>query len=139
MIIQIVKKLIDLLRYYSTYNETELTSLKQYVTRMKPEQKFIYYITGESVELAKKSPFLEELTARDYEVLYFVEPIDEYILQHLTEYEGKKLLSVTREGLEFGDEETKKSQLEKDKKTFENLTKYLKKNISWRYYESRSK
>jgi len=124
------KRLIDLCRYQSSKTNTtseELTSLKEYVSRMKPGQKHIYYIAGESIESVKKSPFLEELESRDLEVLYFVDPIDEYVLQHLTEYDSKPLQSTTREGLEFGDETDKKTQLEEDQKTFEPLTKFMKK------------
>lgn len=121
------KKLIDLCRWQSTKSGENLISLKDYVASMKEKQKHIYYITGESIEAIKKSPLLEELEARDLEVLYFVDPIDEYTLQHLTEYDGKPLSSVTREGLEFGDEEEKKAQFEEDKKNFEPLTKFIKK------------
>merc|ERR1711931_47821 len=82
------KKLAEFLRYHST-NGAELTSLKDYVSRMKANQDKIYYITGESKEAVKKSAFAEKLVKRGYEVLLMTEPIDEYCTQQLKEYEGK--------------------------------------------------
>eukprot|EP01080_Neovahlkampfia_damariscottae_P007527 gene7527-11851_t len=120
------KTLIELLRFHTNKSEKKLISLKQYVERMKPNQKNIYYITGESIEDAKKSPFLEEIEKRGFEVLYLVDPIDEYILPHIPDYEKKQLQSISREGLEFGDEEEKKKQFEADKATFEPLTRFFK-------------
>ena len=81
---------------------------------MKKEQKNIYYISGESVEAVENSPFLEKLKKKDLEVLYLVDPIDEYAIQHVTEYDGKKLQSVSKEGLSFGDsdDKTEKKRLE---------------------------
>jgi len=103
----------------------KLSSLKEYVSRMKENQKFIYFITGEDVESAKKSPFIEQLHERGFEVLYFVDTIDEYLLQHLSDYDGKKLVSVNKEGLEFGDEDKTKEQKDKDTKTYQKLTTFL--------------
>ncbi|XP_058206009.1 heat shock protein 83 [Rhododendron vialii] len=120
-------KLADLLRYHSTKSGDELTSLKDYVTRMKEGQKDIYYITGESKKAVENSPFLERLKKKGYEVLFMVDAIDEYAVGQLKEYDGKKLVSVTKEGLKLDDEtEEEKKKKEEKKKSFENLCKTMK-------------
>ncbi|KAJ8752873.1 hypothetical protein K2173_008608 [Erythroxylum novogranatense] len=120
-------KLTDLLRYHSTKSGGELTSLKDYVKRMKEGQKDIYYITGESQKAVEKSEFLERLKKRGYEVLFMVDAIDEYAVGQLKEYDGKKLVSATKEGLKLDDEtEEEKKQKEEKKKYFENLCKVMK-------------
>ncbi|KAL8544098.1 hypothetical protein ACS0TY_004585 [Phlomoides rotata] len=120
-------KIADLLRYHSTKSGDELTSLKDYVTRMKEGQKDIYYITGESKKAVENSPFLERLKKKGYEVLYMVDAIDEYAVGQLKEYDGKKLVSATKEGLKLDDEtEEEKKKREEKKKSFESLCQVIK-------------
>ncbi|KAK2458030.1 heat shock cognate protein [Trifolium repens] len=120
-------KLADLLRYHSTKSGDEMTSLKDYVTRMKEGQKDIYYITGESKKAVENSPFLEKLKKKGYEVLFMVDAIDEYAVGQLKEYDGKKLVSATKEGLKLEDEtEEEKKKREEKKKSFEDLCRTIK-------------
>merc|ERR1712241_65324 len=121
------KKISELLRYSSTKTgEKEHVSLKEYVERMKADQKVIYYITGESKSQVEASPFLEKLKKRDLEVLFLVDPIDEYAVQQLREYDGKKLMCVTKEGLDIGLTEDEKKAQEEEKAAFEGLCKKMK-------------
>ncbi|KAL3736569.1 hypothetical protein ACJRO7_025503 [Eucalyptus globulus] len=119
-------KLAELLRYHSTKSGEELTSLKDYVTRMKEGQQDIYYITGESKKAVENSPFLEKLRKKGYEVLYMVDAIDEYAVGQLKEYEGKKLVSATKEGLKLDESEDEKKKSEELKAKFEGLCKVVK-------------
>ena len=119
-------KIADLLRYHSTKSGEEQTSLKDYVTRMKEGQSSIYYITGESKKAVENSPFIEKLKKRGYEVLYMVDPIDEYAVQQLKEYDGKKLVSCTKEGLELDETEEEKKHKEEVKAQYENLCRLIK-------------
>ena len=120
------EKIADLLRYQSSKSGEELISLREYVDRMKEGQKDIYYITGENVATVATSPFLEKLKKKGYEVLYMVDPIDEYAVQQLKEYDGKKLKSCTKEGLELEESEAEKKALEETKAEFEPLCKVIK-------------
>jgi len=121
------KKISELLRYSSTKTgDKDMVSLKEYVERMQADQKAIYYITGESRAAVEASPFLEALKKRDLEVLYLVDPIDEYAVQQLREYDGKKLMCVTKEGLDLGLTEDEKKKQEDDKASFEGLCKKMK-------------
>lgn len=101
-------------------------SLRDYVDRMGEKQKDIYYITGESLAVVSNSPFLEALKKRDLEVLYMVDPIDEYAVQQLREYDGHTLKCVTKENLEFDDGEDEKKKFEEVKQDFEPLCKMMK-------------
>lgn len=120
------KKIADLLRYHSSATGDEMTSLKDYVSRMKENQTQMYYITGESRDQVSNSAFVERVTKRGFEVLYMVEPIDEYAVQQLKDYEGKTLVSVTKEGLELPEDEDEKKAFEEKKAKFEGLCKVMK-------------
>ena len=120
------KKLCDLLRYNSTKALEEPTTLKDYVTRMKPEQKTIYYITGDSKKKLEHSPFLEEAKRRDVEVLFMVDPIDEYVMQQVKDYDDKKFVCLTKEGVKFDESEEEKKRKEEEKASFEKLCKSMK-------------
>ena len=102
-----------------------MISLKEYVDRMKEGQSDIYYMTGESVAQVSSSPFIETLRKKGFEVLYMVDPIDEYCVQQLKEFDGKKLKSVSKEGLDLDTEEEKK-KTEELKAEYEPLCKLIK-------------
>merc|ERR1712037_1052822 len=120
------KKFYELLSYHSTKSGDEMTSFKDYVSRMPESQKDIYYITGETKKAVETSPFIEKCKKRNYEVLYMVDPIDEYCVQQLKEYDGKKLVSVTKEGLKFEETEEEKKAWEELTADFEPLCKLMK-------------
>jgi len=120
------KKLAGYLRYYTSASGDDLCSLGDYVSRMKENQKDIYYITGESKEVVAASAFVERLKKRGFEVVYMTEPIDEYVVQQLKEFDGKNLVSVTKEGLELPEDEEEKKKHEADKEKFEPLCKVMK-------------
>jgi len=120
------KKLAGYLRYYTSASGDDLCSLGDYVSRMKENQKDIYYITGESKEVVAASAFVERLKKRGFEVVYMTEPIDEYVVQQLKEFDGKNLVSVTKEGLELPQDEEEKKKQEADKEKFEGLCKVMK-------------
>ncbi|XP_063079425.1 heat shock protein HSP 90-alpha 1 [Engraulis encrasicolus] len=120
------KKLSDMLRYFTSNSGDEMVSLKDYVSRMKENQKHIYYITGETKDQVANSAFVERLRKAGLEVIYMIEPIDEYCVQQLKEYDGKNLVSVTKEGLELPEDDEEKKKQEELKNKFENLCKIMK-------------
>lgn len=119
-------KLAELLRFHSNKGGEDYVSLSEYVDRMKPEQKSIYYITGESKKVVESSPFLEALSKRGYEVLYMTDPIDEYAVQQLKDFRDKKLVCATKEGLELDLSEDEKKSKEAEAKAYDALCKKMK-------------
>jgi molecular chaperone HtpG len=120
------KKIADLLRFHTSKSGEDLISFKDYISRMKEGQKDIFYITGESRAAVQASPFIECLKKKGYEVLYLVDPIDEYMVQQLKDYDDHKLKSVTKEGLDMDETEDEKKRREEDKAKFEPLCKLIK-------------
>merc|ERR1712184_166183 len=120
------KKLAGFLRYHTSAPGDEQCSLGDYVSRMKENQKDIYYITGENKEVVAQSSFVERLKKRGLEVVYMTEPIDEYVVQQMKEFDGKNLVSVTKEGLELPEDEEEKKKHEEDKTRYETLCKVMK-------------
>merc|ERR1712086_214779 len=119
-------KLAELLRYRSTKSGEDSTSLKEYVGRMQENQAGIYYITGESLKAVEASPFLEKLKKKGMEVLFMTDPIDEYCVQQLKEYDDKKLICATKEGLKMEETEDEKKAFEEEKAKTEGLCKLMK-------------
>jgi molecular chaperone HtpG len=122
-------KLAELLRYYTTKSATEMTSLKDYITRMKEGQEDIFYICGESKKAVESSPFLEGLKKKGLEVLLMTDPIDEYSMQQLKEFEGKKFKNIAKEGLNTATTDEEKTKVEDLKRQTEELCKIIKETL----------
>ena len=120
------KKIADLLRFHTSKSGEDQISLKDYIQRMKEGQKDIFYITGESRAAVAQSPFIESLKKKGYEILYLVDPIDEYMVQQMKDYDDHKLKSVTKEGLDIDETEEEKKKQEELKAKFEPLCKLMK-------------
>ncbi|KAH9625878.1 hypothetical protein KSS87_016509, partial [Heliosperma pusillum] len=119
-------RLSKLLRFETSKSDGKLTSLDKYISRMKSGQKDIFYITGTSKEQLENSPFLERLTKKGYEVIFFTDPVDEYLMQYLMDYEDKKFQNVSKEGLKLG-KDSKDKEL---KENFKELTKWWKNSLA---------
>jgi len=125
------EKLQELLLFYSSA-QCKMITLEEYVQNMKAEQKQIYFITGENIEQLSLSPYLEKLKDKGYDVLFLVDPIDEWVTQSITEFKEKKLQSITREGLEIDTEEEKKQKEEEKKQAtekYQSLIDHLKNHL----------
>tara|TARA_B100000085_G_scaffold264229_1_gene270980 strand:+ start:2565 stop:4895 length:2331 start_codon:yes stop_codon:yes gene_type:complete len=123
-------RLAKLLRFETSKSDGKLVSLEQYVERMKEGQKSIYYITGESIEALKNSPMLEKLIAKDFEVIYFTDPVDEYTMQNLTEFDDYKFSNASKEDLKFGDaDDDEKARFKKTKAAFKPFTAWWKSKL----------
>merc|ERR1711963_561950 len=120
------EKLSNFLRYHTSKSGEDTISLKEYVARMKEGQKDIYFITGESRAAVSASPFIEGLKKKGLEVLYLIDPIDEYVIQQLKDFEEKKLKNCSKEGLDLEDDEDAKKKLEEQKAAFEGLCTLIK-------------
>eukprot|EP01123_Difflugia_compressa_P016282 TRINITY_DN99_c0_g1_i2.p1 TRINITY_DN99_c0_g1~~TRINITY_DN99_c0_g1_i2.p1 ORF type:complete len:706 (-),score=196.79 TRINITY_DN99_c0_g1_i2:205-2322(-) len=119
-------KLAEFLRFNSTKSATEMTSLKDYITRMKEGQEFIYFVCGETKKAVEESPFLESLKKKGLEVLLMSDPMDEYAMQQLKEFEGKKFKNITKEGLDLATDEEEKKKQEELTKANEQLCTVIK-------------
>ena len=125
-------KITDLVRYKTTKSDGVYVSLKDYVIRMKPDQKEIYYITGENMSTLINSPHLEKLKDKDYEVLLMTDPIDEWVVQALTEYEKKPLVSAEKGDLKIDDEKK-----EEKAKELDSLFEFIKTELAEKIKEVR--
>ncbi|CAN9499084.1 unnamed protein product [Ophioblennius macclurei] len=119
-------RLAKLLRFQTSNSQTELASLEQYVERMKEKQDKIYFMAGTSRKEAESSPFVERLLKKGYEVVYLTEPVDEYCVQALPEFDGKRFQNVAKEGIKFDESEKAKEKREAQEKEYEPLTTWLK-------------
>merc|ERR1712196_517374 len=122
-------RLAKLLRYATSKSGEKEISLEDYVANMKDDQKNIYYISGEDKDSLMKSPSVEKLLAKDIEIIFMTDSVDEYTVQHLTEFEGKRLINASREGLKLEEGDKDKKREEKYKEMFKPLLDYVKESL----------
>merc|ERR1711981_732839 len=122
-------KLAKLLRFQTSKTGDNFTSLEKYISRMKKGQKHIYYISGENKEQVEKSPFLERLRKKDLEVLYYVDPIDEYAMPQLTEFKGFQFMGANKENLKLDDDETEEKKVKKLGEMHKKLTDWMEETL----------
>jgi len=122
-------RLAKLLRWQSSQDAEEMTSLQSYLERMKDKQDHIYFMTGTNRVECEKSPFVEALLKKGYEVLYLVDPIDEYTIQNLPEFEGKKFQNAAKENLNLQETDAAKEIMEKLGREFDTLMNWLKEKV----------
>lgn len=120
------QKLAELLRYHTSKTGEDMISLKEYIARKKENQKDIYIITAESRAAAAASPFVEALIKKDIEVIYMVDPIDEYVIQQLKDFDGFKIKNCSKEGIDIDETEEEKKKAEEQKAAYEGLCKLIK-------------
>ncbi|CAI5963725.1 unnamed protein product [Closterium sp. NIES-64] len=128
-------RLAKLLRFKSSNDPEKLTSLEQYVSRMKPGQKAIYYVTGPSREQLERSPFIEKLLKKGFEVLYLTEPVDEYLMQNLTDFDDKKFQNASKEDLKLGGKKSKEKE-KAMKEGFKDLLAWWKEQLGSKEVEA---
>ena len=126
------RRILPLLRFETSTTDGNMTTLDEYVSRMKENQTGIYYLVGTSgIDELKRSPFVEMLVSKGYEVIFFTDPLDEYVTAHVTEYEGKNLINVSKDDLKLP-ENDEKDEKEKNKRAsayFKGLGAWWKKNV----------
>ena len=123
--------LLDLLLFESSSTKSlDTTSLQEYVSRMKPDQKEIYYITGENRDLVESSPYIEYFEKKGYEVLYLIDPIDEWLVQGLSEFDKKQFKAINKGNIETDKKtDSQKKEEEKKQKDFTSLIDFIKDNL----------
>lgn len=119
-------KIAELLRFYTSRSSDEMISLNEYISRMKPEQEEIYYTIGESMQAVVNSPFIKSIKKRGYEVVYMVDPIDECVIEHLREFDGKMLKNCIKASVELEQWEEEEKKFEEHKVAYESLCKLIK-------------
>jgi len=123
-------RLAKLLRFQTSVSKDKHISLAEYIERMKPKQEHIYFIATMSIDEAEKSPFVEGILKKGYEILYLTDPVDQYCMQSIPEFEGKKFQNLAKGDLDFDKSDTKKEELNKQlEKTYTPLLVWLKEKL----------